>query len=87
MFLISCTCNIHAWMLQPYGFDVGQSERGSVLKGLDLGVKGMRVGGQVRLVYWHEIYLLCLEAEFKFTLCGRKLKFLLILCCLVVSLE
>lgn len=35
---------------QPYGFDVGQSERGSVLKGLDLGVQGMRVGGQVRPV-------------------------------------
>lgn len=34
--------------LQPYGFDVGQSERGNVLKGLDLGVEGMRVGGQVR---------------------------------------
>jgi len=33
--------------LQPYGFDVGQSERGNVLKGLDLGVEGMRVGGQV----------------------------------------
>ncbi|KAK9290765.1 hypothetical protein L1049_008941 [Liquidambar formosana] len=32
----------------PYGFDVGQSERGSVLKGLDLGVQGMKVGGQVR---------------------------------------
>ncbi|KAK2655012.1 hypothetical protein Ddye_008064 [Dipteronia dyeriana] len=32
----------------PYGFDVGQSERGAVLKGLDLGVEGMRVGGQVR---------------------------------------
>jgi len=31
----------------PYGFDVGQSERGNVLKGLDLGVEGMRVGGQV----------------------------------------
>ncbi|KAK6942706.1 FKBP-type peptidyl-prolyl cis-trans isomerase domain [Dillenia turbinata] len=26
----------------PYGFDVGQSERGTVLKGLDLGVQGMR---------------------------------------------
>ncbi|XP_062007015.1 peptidyl-prolyl cis-trans isomerase FKBP16-4, chloroplastic-like [Rosa rugosa] len=25
-----------------YGFDVGQSEKGSVLKGLDIGVKGMR---------------------------------------------
>jgi len=34
-------------LLQPYGFDVGQSERGAVLKGLDLGVEGMRVGGQV----------------------------------------
>uniref|UniRef100_A0A1D1YS89 peptidylprolyl isomerase n=1 Tax=Anthurium amnicola TaxID=1678845 RepID=A0A1D1YS89_9ARAE len=30
----------------PYGFDVGQSEKGNVLKGLDLGVQGMRVGGQ-----------------------------------------
>lgn len=37
--------------MQPYGFDVGQSERGSVLKGLDLGVEGMRVGGQVRPVF------------------------------------
>lgn len=34
--------------LQPYGFDVGESERGNVLKGLDLGVEGMRIGGQVR---------------------------------------
>ncbi|XP_037442336.1 peptidyl-prolyl cis-trans isomerase FKBP16-4, chloroplastic-like isoform X2 [Triticum dicoccoides] len=33
----------------PYGFDVGNSERGNVLKGLDLGVEGMKVGGQ-RLV-------------------------------------
>ncbi|KAJ4893260.1 hypothetical protein Rs2_20054 [Raphanus sativus] len=33
----------------PYGFDVGQSENGNVLKGLDLGVEGMHVGGQ-RLV-------------------------------------
>uniref|UniRef100_A0A453L3Y5 peptidylprolyl isomerase n=1 Tax=Aegilops tauschii subsp. strangulata TaxID=200361 RepID=A0A453L3Y5_AEGTS len=32
-----------------YGFDVGNSERGNVLKGLDLGVEGMKVGGQ-RLV-------------------------------------
>ncbi|RWR92265.1 peptidyl-prolyl cis-trans isomerase FKBP16-4, chloroplastic isoform X2 [Cinnamomum micranthum f. kanehirae] len=31
----------------PYGFDVGQSEKGNVLKGLDLGVQGMRVGGQL----------------------------------------
>ncbi|KAM7265032.1 hypothetical protein ACFE04_002715 [Oxalis oulophora] len=30
----------------PYGFDVGESERGNVLKGLDVGVQGMRVGGQ-----------------------------------------
>ncbi|XP_041024918.1 peptidyl-prolyl cis-trans isomerase FKBP16-4, chloroplastic-like isoform X3 [Juglans microcarpa x Juglans regia] len=34
----------------PYGFDVGQSERGTVLKGLDLGVRGMRVGGQRLLI-------------------------------------
>ncbi|KAL6336708.1 hypothetical protein AAG906_036022 [Vitis piasezkii] len=34
----------------PYGFDVGQSERGSVLKGLDLGVEGMKVGGQRLLI-------------------------------------
>ncbi|XAR64601.1 Peptidylprolyl isomerase [Bertholletia excelsa] len=34
----------------PYGFDVGQSERGNVLKGLDLGVRGMRVGGQRLLI-------------------------------------
>ncbi|XP_028557219.1 peptidyl-prolyl cis-trans isomerase FKBP16-4, chloroplastic-like isoform X8 [Dendrobium catenatum] len=34
----------------PYGFDVGQSENGTVLKGLDLGVEGMRVGGQRLLI-------------------------------------
>ncbi|XWS66777.1 hypothetical protein CRYUN_Cryun05aG0229800 [Craigia yunnanensis] len=34
----------------PYGFDVGQSERGNVLKGLDLGVEGMQVGGQRLLI-------------------------------------
>ncbi|XP_068653458.1 peptidyl-prolyl cis-trans isomerase FKBP16-4, chloroplastic isoform X2 [Aristolochia californica] len=34
----------------PYGFDVGQSEKGNVLKGLDLGVEGMRVGGQRLLI-------------------------------------
>ncbi|KAI4319006.1 hypothetical protein MLD38_032657 [Melastoma candidum] len=34
----------------PYGFDVGQSERGTVLKGLDLGVQGMKVGGQRLLI-------------------------------------
>lgn len=34
----------------PYGFDVGQSEQGTVLKGLDLGVQGMRVGGQRLLI-------------------------------------
>lgn len=43
-------------MLQPYGFDVGQSERGSVLKGLDIGVKGMRVGGQVRSVLAYKFH-------------------------------
>lgn len=30
----------------PYGFDIGASEYGYVLKGLDLGVEGMRVGGE-----------------------------------------
>ncbi|KAJ0982365.1 hypothetical protein J5N97_010620 [Dioscorea zingiberensis] len=34
----------------PYGFDVGQSEKGNVLKGLDLGVEGMRIGGQRLLI-------------------------------------
>ncbi|KAJ0028282.1 hypothetical protein Pint_35823 [Pistacia integerrima] len=34
----------------PYGFDVGQSEKGNVLKGLDLGVEGMHVGGQRLLI-------------------------------------
>ncbi|KAM7464300.1 hypothetical protein LguiA_032421 [Lonicera macranthoides] len=34
----------------PYGFDVGDSERGAVLKGLDLGVEGMRIGGQRLLI-------------------------------------
>ncbi|XP_073006431.1 peptidyl-prolyl cis-trans isomerase FKBP16-4, chloroplastic [Typha latifolia] len=34
----------------PYGFDIGQSERGNVLKGLDLGVDGMKVGGQRLLI-------------------------------------
>ncbi|XP_062189167.1 peptidyl-prolyl cis-trans isomerase FKBP16-4, chloroplastic [Phragmites australis] len=34
----------------PYGFDVGNSERGNVLKGLDLGVEGMKVGGQRLLI-------------------------------------
>jgi hypothetical protein len=33
--------------MQPYGFDIGSSEYGIVLKGLDFGVEGMRVGGQV----------------------------------------
>lgn len=35
--------------MQPYGFDIGASESGIVLKGLDYGVEGMRVGGQVLL--------------------------------------
>ncbi|KQK20510.1 hypothetical protein BRADI_1g54970v3 [Brachypodium distachyon] len=34
----------------PYGFDVGNSERGNVLRGLDLGVEGMKVGGQRLLI-------------------------------------
>lgn len=43
------TCS-HISKAKPYGFDVGQSERGNVLKGLDLGVQGMRVGGQRLLI-------------------------------------
>lgn len=34
----------------PYGFDVGSSEQRIVLKGLDYGVQGMRVGGQRLLI-------------------------------------
>lgn len=34
----------------PYGFDVGASESKLVLKGLDYGVEGMRVGGQRKLL-------------------------------------
>jgi len=34
----------------PYGFDIGASESGIVLKGLDYGVEGMRVGGQRLLI-------------------------------------
>jgi FKBP-type peptidyl-prolyl cis-trans isomerase 2 len=34
----------------PYGFDVGASDYGIVLKGLDYGVAGMRVGGQRLLI-------------------------------------
>lgn len=35
----------------PFGFDVGAKEsQGGTLKGLDLGVRGMRVGGQRRLL-------------------------------------
>lgn len=48
LFLINLTYLCITKLVQPYGFDVGQSERGTVLKGLDLGVQGMRVGGQVR---------------------------------------
>ncbi|XP_021770510.1 peptidyl-prolyl cis-trans isomerase FKBP16-4, chloroplastic-like [Chenopodium quinoa] len=39
----------------PYGFDVGQSEKGNVLKGLDLGVEGMKVGGQRLLIVLPEL--------------------------------
>lgn len=36
----------------PFGFDVGQPANapGSALPGIDLGVRGMRVGGQRRLL-------------------------------------
>ncbi|GKE71333.1 peptidyl-prolyl cis-trans isomerase FKBP16-4, chloroplastic isoform X1, partial [Tanacetum coccineum] len=40
---------------KPYGFDVGESERGNVLKGLDLGVQGMRIGGHQVLIVPPEI--------------------------------
>ena len=33
----------------PLGFDVGARGAGGTLKGLDLGVRGMRVGGQRKL--------------------------------------
>ena len=42
--------------MQPYGFDIGASEYGIVLKGLDYGVEGMRVGGQV-LISTSSIFL------------------------------
>lgn len=36
----------------PFGFDVGQpaGEAGGTLPGIDLGVRGMRVGGQRKLI-------------------------------------
>jgi FKBP-type peptidyl-prolyl cis-trans isomerase len=36
----------------PFGFDVGQPRGapGSTLPGIDLGVRGMRIGGQRRLI-------------------------------------
>jgi len=34
----------------PIGFDVGAKEAGGTLRGLDLGVRGMRVGGQRKLI-------------------------------------
>lgn len=34
----------------PYGFDLGSSDIGYVLKGLDLAVEGMRVGGQRQVI-------------------------------------
>lgn len=51
--------------LQPYGFDVGQSERGTVLKGLDLGVQGMKVGGQVRPLVTNLTLMHVNKREFK----------------------
>uniref|UniRef100_A0A7N2M6X8 peptidylprolyl isomerase n=1 Tax=Quercus lobata TaxID=97700 RepID=A0A7N2M6X8_QUELO len=43
-------CKFNVLNFQPYGFDVGESERGNVLRGLDLGVQGMKVGGQRLLI-------------------------------------
>lgn len=35
---------------EPYGFDVGATGSTKALKGLDLGVRGMRVGGLRKLI-------------------------------------
>ena len=35
---------------EPYGFDVGATGATKALKGLDLGVRGMRVGGLRKLI-------------------------------------
>lgn len=35
---------------EPYGFDVGATGTTKALKGLDLGVRGMRVGGLRKLI-------------------------------------
>nr|GEV67763.1 hypothetical protein [Tanacetum cinerariifolium] len=44
----------NAWKLikiiMPYGLNVGESEAGNVLKGLDIGVQGLRIGGQRVLI-------------------------------------
>ncbi|XP_056163379.1 FK506-binding protein 3-like [Syzygium oleosum] len=37
-------------IIKPYGLNVGPSERGTILKGLDLGAQGMRVGSQRLLI-------------------------------------
>ena len=34
----------------PLGFDVGARGAGGTLRGLDLGVRGMRVGGRRKLI-------------------------------------
>lgn len=35
---------------EPYGFDVGATGNTMALKGLDLGVRGMRVGGVRKMI-------------------------------------
>nr|GEX37947.1 peptidyl-prolyl cis-trans isomerase FKBP16-4, chloroplastic isoform X1 [Tanacetum cinerariifolium] len=35
---------------EPYGLNAGESEAGNVLKGLDIGVQGLRIGGQRVLI-------------------------------------
>lgn len=46
-------------IMQPYGFDIGASAYGIVLKGLDYGVEGMRVGGQVPKLTFSISFVLC----------------------------
>lgn len=40
---------------EPYGFDVGQTGNTRALKGLDLGIRGMRVGGVRKLILKPEL--------------------------------
>lgn len=48
--LVSCHREVDLLGLQPYGFDVGASECGIVMKSLDYVVEGTRVGGQLHVL-------------------------------------